>query len=66
MHRENIQQAINNMELVSSAFEKAANDPKNYNTEFSYYLEQLSWDLYKDAQEIKGRMDLIGGIDELF
>lgn len=58
--KETIQQAVNNMELLSSAFEKAACDPKHYNTEFAYYLEQMSWNLYKDAQELKLRSDVLG------
>ncbi len=50
------------MKKTSEAFEKAANDPKNYNTEFSYYLEQISHDIYKDAMKIEEMQYLLGGI----
>lgn len=60
MINETIDQAVKNLEMISAAFEKVANDPKYYNTDFAYYLEQFSFDLYKDAREIKERRALIG------
>lgn len=60
MLHETIDQAVKNLEMISEAFEKVANDPKYYNTDFAYYLEQFSYDLYKDAREIKERRLLLG------
>lgn len=53
-----IETAINNLEMMSDALEKAANNPKHYNTDFSYYLEQLSWEMHKNARELKERKEL--------
>jgi len=53
--------AINNLERMSKAFEKFANKPENYNTEWASTLEQMSWVLYKEAKDLKdinGFMDL--------
>jgi len=61
MIHDTIDQAVRNLEMISEAFEKVANDPKYYNTDFSHYLEQFSYALYKDAREIKERRELIGG-----
>lgn len=53
-------EAIKNLELMSCELEKAANKPENYNTEFSYYLEQMSWSLYKHANDLRELQDLLG------
>jgi len=49
----NTKEAIKNLELISCAFEKTANKPENCNTEFAYYLEQMSWSLHKHANELR-------------
>lgn len=49
----NAREAINNLELISTALDKAASKPENYNTEWAYYLEQMSWALHKQANELK-------------
>jgi hypothetical protein len=54
-----IQDAINNLDKMSSVLEKVANKPENYNTEWAYYLEQMSWSLYKHANELRDLESLI-------
>lgn len=49
----NASQAINNLELISAALEKAANAPQNYNSEFAFHLERMSWEMHKQANELK-------------
>lgn len=49
----NANEAIKNLESISSALEKAANKPENYNTEWAYYLEQMSWSMHKHANELR-------------
>lgn len=49
----NATEAINNLELMSEALEKAASKPENYNTEWAYYLEQMSWSLHRHANELR-------------
>jgi hypothetical protein len=49
----NTKEAIRNLDLMSVALEKVANKPENYNTDWAYYLEQMSWSLYKHANELR-------------
>lgn len=49
----NLDIMINNLEKTSQALEKAANTPENYNTQFAFYLEQMSWEMHKHANELK-------------
>jgi hypothetical protein len=46
-------EAISNLELVVKALDKAANKPENYNTDWAYYLENMSWSLHKHANELR-------------
>lgn len=48
-----IQEAIANIASTSEALEKYCNDPKNYNSYGSQLLEQMSWELHKQANELK-------------
>lgn len=48
-----INEAIANIASTSEALEKFCNDPKNYNSYPSQLLEQMSWELYKHANELK-------------
>ena len=64
INHEVISQSVSNLELLSRELEKAANNPKNYNTEFGYYLEQFSFDLHRNAQELKNRNYIYGGLYE--
>ncbi len=56
----NTKEAIKNLELISCAFDKTANKPEIYNTEFAYYLEQMSWSLHKQANELRELEYLFG------
>lgn len=53
-------EAISNLELISNALDKAANKPENYNTEWSYYLEQMSWSLHKQANDLRELSEILG------
>ncbi len=53
-------EAIKNLELVSAALDKAANKPENYNTDWAYYLEQMSWSLHKQANDLRDLEYLLG------
>lgn len=48
-----IQEAIANIASTSEALEKYCNNPKNYNSYGSQLLEQMSYELYKQANELK-------------
>ncbi len=54
------EEAIKNLESIGEALEKAANKPANYNTELSYYLEQMSWHMHKHANELRELEYLLG------
>lgn len=49
----NTQEAIRNLDAMSIALGKKANDPKNYNTQWSLYLEQMSWQMHKMSNDLK-------------
>ncbi|MEK6883823.1 MAG: hypothetical protein AABY22_29610 [Nanoarchaeota archaeon] len=51
--KQTINLAIKNLELTGKALEKAANNPKIYNTDYAYYLEQISYATYCQANELK-------------
>jgi len=46
-------QTINNLEKVSKVLSEAANKPENYNTEWAHCLEQMSFSLIRQADELK-------------
>jgi hypothetical protein len=48
-----LDQAIANIDATSEALEKYCNDPKNYNSYASQLLEHMSWELHKQANELK-------------
>jgi hypothetical protein len=48
-----IKEAIANIASTSEALNKFCNDPKNYNSYGSHLLEQMSWELHKQANELK-------------
>ena len=49
----NTNQAIENLLVMSDKLSEAANSPKNYNTEYSRYLELMSWEMHRHATELK-------------
>lgn len=58
--RMNTKETISNLELMSSVLEKEANKPNVYNTDWGYYLEQISWSLYKQANELRDIEHILG------
>jgi hypothetical protein len=56
----NSEEAIKNLETLAVALEKAANCPKNYNTEFAQYLENMSWEMQKNANQLREISHLFG------
>lgn len=48
-----IDEAIANIASTSEALEKFCNDPKNYNSYGSQLIEQLSWELHRQASELR-------------
>ncbi len=57
-----ISEAISNLEVISSALEKFANKHETYNSDYAYYLEHLSWEMSKHANELKEINFIYGGI----
>lgn len=49
----NIEQAISNLYSISSVLEKHANDPKHFNSEYGYHLEQMAWSMHRQANDLK-------------
>ena len=48
-----IEEAIANIASTSKALEAYCNDPKNYNSFGSELLERMSWELHKQANDLK-------------
>ena len=57
-----INEAINNLDLMSKTLEKMANKPENYNTYYATYLEQYSWELFKMSKELVQISYTFGGL----
>ena len=53
-------EAIKNLEIMSSTLDKVANKPENYNTEWAHYLEKMSWSLHQHANDLKELKYLLG------
>jgi chaperonin cofactor prefoldin len=53
MSNQVIDEAIANIASTSEALDKICNDPKNYNSYGSQLLEQMSWELHKQANDLK-------------
>lgn len=53
MSKNIIDEAIANMASTSKALEMYCNDPKNYNSYGAHLLEQMSWELHKQANDLK-------------
>lgn len=52
-------QTVSNLHKMSHTLSEAANKPENYNTDWAYYLEQISYDLSRQANELSGLMSLL-------
>ena len=49
----NAKDVIKNLEVMSQTLEKVANSPQHYNSEYAIYLERMSWEMHKQANEIR-------------
>ncbi len=49
----NAKDVIKNLETMSQALEKVANSPQHYNSEYAIYLERMSWEMHKQANDIR-------------
>lgn len=45
--------AIKNLENASHVLEKMANSEENYNATYSGYLENISWEMHKYANDLR-------------
>jgi hypothetical protein len=45
--------AIKNLSVTVDALDKASNDEKIYNTELGYFLQQISWEMQKSANQLR-------------
>lgn len=59
--RMNAKQAIENLRIMSATLENAANRPENYNTPYSQYLENISYEMFKHANQLQ-ELDYLYGI----
>lgn len=57
-----IDEAIKNLELTSQKLEAYASDPMRYNTEFAYYLDMMSFEMRKQASELRETRYLLGDL----
>ena len=48
----NANQAIENLLAISAALDKCAQKTENYNSEWGVYLEHMSFEMYKQANEL--------------
>lgn len=55
-----IKLAIDNLELLSSVLEKKAGE--DYNSDYGYYLDQLSFSMRQHASELRELNYQLGGI----
>ena len=55
----NSNEAIQNFEKISMVLDKCANKPQNYNTQWSYYLEQMSYSLNQQANDLRMLQELL-------
>jgi hypothetical protein len=61
MNENVIAEAIANIASTSVALEKFCSDPKNYNSFGSQLIEQMSWELHKQANDLKELQYMFGG-----
>lgn len=58
----NVNEAISNLNLMSDALEKFANRKEIFNSDYAMYLEQLSWEMSKHANDLAEINYIYGGI----
>lgn len=57
-----IDMTIDNLEKLSEVLDRKSGEPHTYNTDWGYYLGQMAFDLYKDAQMLKERKYMFGSV----
>ena len=57
----NAKQAIENLRMMSTALENAANKPENYNTPYAQHLEDISYEMFKHANQLQ-EIDYLYGV----
>lgn len=57
-----IDEAIENLKVMSETLEKLANKQTNYNTYYATYLEQMSWEMFKMSKELMQINYAFGGV----
>jgi hypothetical protein len=55
-------EAVNNLQLMSKELERLSMSPKIFPTGFGAYLEQLSHQMYRDANDLASLSSLYGDI----
>ena len=55
-----LEEAIANIASTSAKLEKFCNEPQHYNLTGSHLLEKMSWELYKQANDLKEIQYLLG------
>ena len=56
-----VTEAIKNLEVMSEALEKHANKQENYNKPYAEYLEHISFEMFKHANELREINFIYGG-----
>jgi len=56
------QEAINNLQVMSEELERLSMNPKIFPTQFGMYLQQLSHQMYRDANDLNSLSALYGDI----
>lgn len=57
-----LEEAINNLELLSQELERCSFKKSIYNSDFGYYLEQMSWEMHRMANETRAHKEIFGGV----
>lgn len=55
-------EAIQSLTSMSEALERISCEPKYYNSDYGMYLEQMSWQMHKQATDLKELSYLFGEI----
>jgi hypothetical protein len=53
-----MREAIINLEKTIEVIDRVSNEDKHFNTEYGFMLQQLSYEMYRSAQQLK-EMDYI-------
>lgn len=53
-------EVVSNLRIMSETLSRIANKPDLYNTEYGYFLEQFSYQLHKDANDLIQIESLLG------